>query len=98
MYEVGYPQINNETMGGISPTKQSIKNYLCMASNCMTAESVGEFDTLKARHICKGSNMIVLLDKAIIPVPTTRGMINAEVFYCLNCGKLIINDSSITVF
>lgn len=98
MYGVNCPQFTNEMMGGISPTKQSIKNYLCMTSNCMTVESVGEFDTPKTRHICKGSHNIVLLDKSIIPVPTTRGMINAEVFYCPNCGKLIINDSSITMF
>lgn len=81
-------------MQGVSPTKKSVKDYLCLNLGCSSVETVEEFDTLRARHICKGSKTIQLLYKQVVPVPTTRGIVNVEVFICNCCGKLIINDSS----
>ena len=85
----------NENYGGISPTKQSIKNYLAMYFNCSDMELVEGFDTLRTRHICQGSNQIVLLNKFCIPVPTSRGMIAVETFFCQRCRKLIVNKESL---
>ena len=84
----------NENYGGISPTKQSIKNYIAMYSNCSDIEMVDSFETLKARHVCPGTNMVILLDKMYIPVPTSRGMVNVETFFCQRCRKLIVNKES----
>lgn len=80
---------------GISPTIKSIKDYICLYTNCSTVDVVDEFDTLKTRHICPNSNVIVLLDKMTVPVPTVKGIVNAEIFFCPVCRKTIINKSSI---
>lgn len=97
MYEnFGYGYPNGQM--GISPTKQSIKDYVCLMANCSSVDMVDEFDTLKARHICQGSKVISLLSKDFIPVPTTKGMINVEVFFCPMCRKLIINKASMEVY
>lgn len=79
---------------GIAPTKQAIRDYVCMFMGANSVELVDDFETLKARHICQGTTMIQLLDRRYVPVPTTKGMINVEVFFCTNCRKLIINRSS----
>lgn len=95
MYEdLGY--VNRQNMG-ISPTKQSIKDYVCLSTNCTSVEMVDEFETVRARHICLGTRVIKLLDKIYVPVPTTKGMLNVEVFLCPICRKLIINKSSMEV-
>lgn len=107
-YQIGYPQSmpqmggigctqGSEFMGGISPTQQSIKDYVCLASGCNSVEVVDEFETLRARHICQGTKLIQVLNKTFIPVPTTKGMVNVEVFFCPVCRKLIINKSSMTL-
>lgn len=88
----------NNMNGGISPTKQSIKDYICLYVNCSSVLTVPEFDTLRIRHICKGFKRIILLDKSCIPVPTTKGIINVEIFFCNTCRKLIINKSSMEVY
>lgn len=86
---------NVDFMNGVSPTKKSIKDYLCLSSGCTDAVLVDEFETMRARHICRGSCFIQLLDKQIVPVPTSQGVVNVEVFFCPRCGKLIINNSSL---
>ena len=83
---------------GVSPTKQAVKDYVCLATACQSVEMVEEFETLRARHICQGTKVIQILEKRLIPVPTTRGMINVEVFLCNYCGKLIINRSSMEIY
>lgn len=92
----GYPQ-NNDNMGGIAPTQQSIKDYVCLASGCYSVDVVDEFETLRARHICEGTKLIQVLNRTFIPVPTTKGMVNVEVFFCPMCRKLIINKSSMVL-
>ena len=91
--------IGNQQMDprGISPTKQSIKNYLMMYSGCNEMEVAESFDTIRTRHICLGSKEIIILDKTFVPVPTNRGIINVEVFFCPRCRKLIINNESMEV-
>ena len=83
---------------GISPTKKSIQDYVCLTTGCSSYEVVEEFETSMTRHICPGSKVIKLLNKAVIPVPTSRGMINVEVFFCPMCKKLIINKASMEVY
>lgn len=79
---------------GISPTKSAIKDYVCMYCNARDVAVADEFDTMLTRHICSGSKSISLLNRSYVPVPTTNGIINVEVFYCNRCGKLILNKSS----
>lgn len=83
---------------GIAPTKQAIKDYVCLATGANSVEVIEEFETPRTRHICQGSSVIQLLDKRVIPVLTTKGMINVEVFFCCYCRKLIINRSSMEVY
>lgn len=94
--DMNYGQ-NNGYMG-ISPTKQAIKDYISLAMGSNLIEVVDEFDTLRTRHICLGNNVISILEQRIIPVPTTKGMINVSIFYCGCCGKVIINKSSMEVY
>lgn len=91
-----YGNVNNvDFMDGVSPTKKSIKDYLCLYSGCTDVVLIDDFETVRARHICKGSCFIQLLDKQVVPVPTSQGIVNVEVFFCSRCGKLIINNSSL---
>ena len=90
--------MNRNQMLGISPTKKSIQDYVCLATNCNSVEVVDSFETLKTRHICQGTKDIRLISSSIIPTPTSMGMINVEVFYCPYCRKLIINKSSMEIF
>lgn len=84
-------------MGGISPTQKSMKDYICLSTNCSSVEMVDEFDTLRTRHICPNQKYINLLDKSYVPVPTSKGMVNVEIFFCPICRKLIINKSSMEI-
>lgn len=101
MYYEQDPYMNQMSMQqeemGISPTKQSIKNYLTMVTGCSCIEEVDMFDTQRTRHICPGSGYISILDSGVIPVQTSRGIVNAEIFFCPNCYKLIVNKDSLTV-
>lgn len=98
MYEnMGYNPYQGN-ISGIAPTKQSIKEYVCLSTNCSSVEVVDEFDVLRTRHICPGSKVINLLCKTEVPVPTTKGIIYVEVFICPVCRKLIINGSSMEVY
>ena len=87
-----YQSDNN--VGGVSPTKKSIQDYICLYLGSNNVVVVDEFDTVKTRHICANSKCVSLLGNQFIPVPTTKGIINVEVFCCYRCGKIIINKSS----
>lgn len=92
--------INNYTQDefrGISPTKQSIRDYIRLFTNCSHDEMVDEFSTLRTRHICSGSKNIIVLDKSVIPVLTTKGMVNVEVFLCPKCRKLLLSKESMEI-
>ena len=93
-----YDSAMNNMMSGIAPTQQSIKDYICLSTNCTSVEMISEFYTMKARHICPNSHMIVLLEKSFIPVPTSKGIVNVEIFLCPRCGKLMINKTSLEVY
>lgn len=90
-------QGNPQYQYGVSPTAKGIEEYICMLLGTTDVTRVDEFETQVARHICPGSNMISLIGKAIISVPTTKGIINAEYIFCNICKKLILNKSSILV-
>lgn len=79
-------------------TKKDILNYLQNMIQPSDSEQVVEFDTVKTRHICQGYKEIVLLDKQIVQVPTTNGIICVEVFFCPRCRKLLINSQSLDVY
>ena len=79
-------------------TKKDILTYLQNMIQPRDVEQVVEFDTVKTRHICEGYKEIVLLDKQIVQVPTTNGIICVEVFFCPRCRKLLINSQSLDVY
>lgn len=98
-YRNNYNNVNNGiNNGGVSPTKKSIKDYIGLFLGASSIEMVDDFDTPRTRHICHGGRVISLLGKNVVPVPTTKGIINAEVFVCPNCKKVIVNSSSIEVY
>lgn len=76
-------------------TKKSLVEYLTVKFNAKTVKQVDEFDSLRQRHICPGEHNIRLLDKISETIETPEGFVYAEVFFCYNCGMLIINKSSI---
>ena len=84
---------------GIAPTKRSIIDFICLNTQCSSYVLVDEFESLRARHICPAISQknIWLLEKDTIPVPTTKGMIGVEVFFCPYCRKLYINKSSLEI-
>lgn len=97
-YQNNYNITNGRNNGGVSPTKKSIKDYIGLFLGASSIEMVDEFDTPRTRHICQGGRVVSLLGKNVVPVPTTKGIINAEVFVCPNCKKVIVNGSSIEVY
>lgn len=79
-------------------TKKDILAYLQGMLCPSECETVGSFDTRRTRHICNGIKEIVLLDVQSVPVPTPRGVISVEVFFCPRCRKLLINSQSLEVY
>ena len=83
----------------IVTSKKSILDYLGYFAGTQDLEVVSEFDTVRARHICRGyKKEIVLLNKDIIPVPTSNGNICVEVFFCPRCRKLLVNSQSLEFY
>ena len=87
MYDMGMEM-------GISPTRAAIRDYVCMCCNAKDVDIADDFDTVLARHICVGSKNIVLLNRTYVPVPTTKGVLNVELFLCQKCRKVILNKST----
>ena len=105
MYESGfdnrmYPTSQGQYLNQPKPrkvTKKSLVEYLTMCFNASEVVQVDDFESLRQRHICGGSRQIILLDKTTQQIDTPEGVVYAEVFFCPNCRKLIINKSSIDV-
>lgn len=76
-------------------TKRDILNYLMMQAGTQDIVQVDDFETPKARHICKGTKEIKVLDMFTIGVPTTEGMLNVRYFLCPMCRRLIIDKQSL---
>lgn len=84
-------------------TKRDIIDWVCRYCNVSDYVLVDEFESNVARHICKGSRVISMLQENVINVPIPDknnpmvpcAMIPVQVFYCGYCGKLIINKQSL---
>lgn len=80
-------------------TRKAIVDYMKASLGTENVVSVDEFETMKARHVCKNSRIkkIVLLDKTVFNVPTVKGYVPVEVFWCPECRELIVNKSSLDI-
>ena len=90
--------LQNQQMMGMQvhkTTRKDVLAYLQQMSGASEIVQVNEFETMRTRHICKGSKQIILLDKGIVQVPTSNGILNVEYFLCPKCKKLILNKSSL---
>lgn len=87
----------DQCMGGVPPTAKGIVDYICMSLGTTDVTRADEFETQSTRHICPGERVIRIIQKNIFGVPTTKGMVYAEIIFCPNCGKLIINKNSINL-
>ena len=77
-------------------TKKDIKEILTNsfgATETVTAQ-VGLHE-VETKHICKNTTIIKKLSKISYPIQTQGSCIYAGVFFCNQCGKLIIDESSI---
>lgn len=82
---------------GVPATVKSIVDYISASLGTSDVTRVDEFETQCARHICPGERVIRLIQKNTFGIPTVNGMVYAEIIYCGNCGKLLINKNSISV-
>lgn len=83
---------------GCHVTKKDLLRYITWYSGCSEYEVVSDFDSQKARHICKGKKSISLLDKQMIGIPiNVNSTVWVEIFYCPYCRKLLINGQSLEV-
>lgn len=97
-YGYGYGYNDMGRSNGIAVSKTQILDYLRNFAGTPNVEVVSDFDTQQARHICEGTKEIVLLNKDVIPVPTSNGSLGVEVFFCPRCRKLLVNSGSLEVY
>lgn len=102
-----YESLGRFSVGGIfmiyGVTRKDIINWLCGYFNASDYVLVDEFESNVARHICKGSRAISLLQENTVNVPIPDknnpmvpcAVIPVNVFFCGYCGKLIINKQSL---
>lgn len=79
------------------PTKKDLENYIAGSLGASEVIKVDDFETLRTRHICKGTTNIQILEKRIFNVPTDYGMIGVETIFCPCCRKLLINKESLEI-
>ena len=80
---------------GSHVTKKMLVDYMTQYLGANEVVMVDEFETPNTRHICNGSKVIQVLQKDTFVIPTDNGPVNAEVIWCPQCRKLIINRASI---
>lgn len=78
-------------------TRRDILDYLQQRAGTYDVVQVDDFETDRARHICKGGKQIFVLDKFVEPVPTSEGVLAVNYFLCPNCRRLILDKGSITI-
>ena len=88
-----------EMQGRNHTTKREILEYIKMFAGTQDLEQVDSFETLRARHICAGTNIIKILDKNVIEVPLNQGgSILVETFFCPMCRKILVNKQSLEFY
>lgn len=85
----------NHTPGVRKTTRKDVITYLQNKSCASEIVLVNDFETQRARHICKGGKDIYVLEKGIEQVPTSFGYISVEYFLCPVCKKLILNKQTL---
>lgn len=79
----------------IPHTKKAIAEYIIatyLGGYCSEVVWVDEFETLKARHVCRGTPGVKLLDRNMVTVPTRAGNISIEAYFCPTCRKLLLGS------
>ena len=76
-------------------TKQDLITYIQQDLMATEIVKVDDFETLRTRHICPGTNTILLLDRTIYNVPTPNGLVPVGVIFCPNCRKLWIDKNTL---
>lgn len=93
-----YNQYNQNGQTCIPHTKKAISEFIVsyyLRGMCSEVVWVDSFESFRTRHICNGSNIVTMLDKQVVTVPTNQGNIPVESIFCPNCRKLILNGASI---
>ena len=88
-----YDNLQMQSM--IPHTKKAIAEFIIatyLGGYCSEVVWVDEFETPKARHVCKGVAGVKLLDRQAVMVPTRAGNISVEVYYCPVCRKLLLGS------
>lgn len=76
-------------------TQKMIVDYIGITLNAMELAKADEFSHPNTRHISPGTKEIKILQKQMFTVPTINGDYVVEIFWCPNCGKLIVNSNSL---
>lgn len=78
-------------------TRKYLLEYITNFYGASSVVQVNEFETNYARHICQGTTDIKVLQPIPFTIPTENGNVVANIFFCENCRKLIVDRSSIEV-
>lgn len=100
MYQNGYNGYNqgcNGYGGRRAVTKKMLLDTIVSFYGACDVVQVDEFETDYTRHICQGGNKIQILNVIHFNIPTEMGPVVANIFYCPNCRKLIIDKSSLEI-
>lgn len=93
----GYNQGYNGYGATRAVTKKMLLDTIVSFYGACDVVQVDEFETNYTRHICLGGSKIQILNVIHFNVPTERGPVIVDIFYCPNCKKLIVNKSSLDV-
>lgn len=86
------------TQGGHrAVTKKMLLDFMIANLGAQEVVQVDEFETLLTRHICMGSTVIQLLQTTTYTIPTVNGPVTAQIVWCPNCRKLIVNRNSLDI-
>lgn len=82
----------------MSISRKEIVDYICAMLGTGNVVLLDEFETDKARHICRGGKDIVIMSREYMDVALPDGnYITAEYYLCRSCGKLLLNKNSLTL-
>lgn len=87
----------NYSTGSMSVTRKMLLDYMSSYLGACEVITVDDFGTPNTRHICRGTAKIKVLSKINFNIPTPKGIVCAEIFWCPNCRKLIVNRNSLDV-
>lgn len=100
MYQDNYNSYSGYGNGYGSPravTRKMLLDSIVSYYGACEVVQVDEFETDYTRHICQGGSKIQILNVIHFNIPTDRGVVTANIFYCPHCRKLIVDKSSLEV-